>query len=992
MQKRIINLLLIDNHRDNFISIENLLSKAESFKYFLDWENNYQGGLAAIENRKYDVCFLNYRLGERDGIELLKIAIERNCQTPIILVTSQGEREIELQAMKIGAVDYLNKSEIQKHTLERVIRYAIERHQNLIALKKTEAKLQETQKIAQLGYWEFNITTQEITWSDEVFRIFGFSSTQNTPTYPEMLQMFTPESRELLEQNMASIPRKTEKCKCEYKIIRSDGRLGYIYTRSTVIVDSKSETLSIFSTILDITERKQAELEMNKVKQQEHLSSLVIDRIHQSLNLEEILETAVESVREFLQCDRVLIFRLLPDGNGIIEKESLAKNCSSLLGVKISDPCFPNSDILERYKQGYFSMINNIERSGMKKCHVNMLKQFQVKANLVLPILIRKETEDTTDNSKINIWGLLIAHHCRENRQWEISETELLRRLATQTAIAIQQGQLYQGLENLNQKLTDNNLKLQAEITERKKAEAEIRFLLETTKSINNADKFDSALAIILQSCCQLIDWDFGEVWIPNQNTNFLEHSHFWYAEKNDIFNCESQSLKLTSSLNNGLAGRIFLSRKPEWVEDFSTESKIADELGLKATFGVPIIVDNQVLVVLIFSKKKVLSRQLHVIELIQAVSTQLGSLLQRKQAEEALYIAEQRYHSIVENAVDGIFQTTPSGHFLSANMALAKISGYSSPEELIKSIKDISRQVYVDPNKRQEFISAMAANNSVYNFEYMIYRQDGQIIWISENARVVHDCQEKLLYYEGTVTNITERKVAQEALKFQKQQMQQLLLNILPAKIAQRLQTGARAIADNYNDVSVLFADLVGFTEFCSKVSPIQVVDFLNLIFSEFDQLAQKYDLEKIKTIGDAYMVVGGLIIKSKHHLEAIANMALDMQTSLDRICAQKETALTLRIGIHVGPVIAGVIGRTKFIYDLWGDTVNIASRMESTGIAGKIQVTNVVYQRLQQKFVFEERGEVSIKGKGNMTVYLLKRHSSTVRKKGGSLGRALT
>ncbi|NET45123.1 adenylate/guanylate cyclase domain-containing protein [Okeania sp. SIO2B3] len=976
MQKYTINVLLIEDDEDDFIIIDDILSEVESPTISLNWENTYEGGLAAIETGKYDVCLLDYRLGEKDGIELLKTAIDLNCQTPIILVTGQGDRELDLLAMKIGAADYLNKLEIREYTLERVIRYVIERNKNLIALKESQEKLQEAQKIPHLGNWELDLKTQKITWSDEVFRIFGLSSTQKQPTYPEFLEMFLPESRKLWSKNMALILEKTQKCECEYEIIRPDGTVRYLYTKTTLITNSNLESIGIFGTILDITKRQLAELEVKKIRKQEHLLSLVIDRIHQSLNLEEILETTVESVREFLQCDRVLIYRFLPNGHGVVEKESLAANCLSLLGMTIVDPCFPNSNILERYKQGYFSIISNINQSKIKSCYAELLTQFQVKANIVLPILITNETENKnhTEKSEINVWGLLIAHHCRENREWEISETDLLRRLAAQTAIAIQQAQLYQYVESLNQELTDNNLSLQQEITERKRAESEIRFLLETTQSINNADDFNSALAIILQSCCQLIDWDFSEAWTPNQDTNLLECSQGWCPQKPDLFECRDQSMKLTFSHNNGLPGRIFASQKSEWVEDFSIESKLAAIADLKTAFGVPIIVEKKVLAILIFFNKKVLSRQLHVMQLIEVVATQLGSLVQHKQVEESLRIAEQLYHEIVENAVDGIFQTTPSGRFISANMALAKMCGYSSPEELIKSIQDISRQVYFVVNRRQEFILAMKADNAVHNFESLVYCKDGNTIWISENARAVNDSQGKLLYYEGTVSNITERKIAQEALKFQKQQMQQLLLNILPAKIAQRLQTGARSIADSFDDVSVLFADLVGFTEFCSNVSAIELVDFLNLIFSEFDQLAQKYRLEKIKTIGDAYMVVGGLLIQQEDHLQAIANMALEMQACLERICVQQQTSLTLRIGIHVGPVVAGVIGQTKFIYDLWGDTVNIASRMESSGIDGEIQVTSVIYQRLKEKFVFEERGEISIKGKGNMTTYLLK------------------
>ncbi|NEP89428.1 MAG: EAL domain-containing protein [Okeania sp. SIO2C2] len=455
MQKYTINLLLIEDNKDDFIAIDDILSKVESSNISLDWKNTYEEGLAAIETGEYDVCLLDSRLGEKDGIELLKTAIELNCQTPIIFITGQDDRELDLLAMKIGAADYLNKLEIREYTLERVIRYAIERNKNLIALQESQAKLQEAQKIPHLGNWEFNLKTQKITWSDEVFRIFGLSGTQKSLTYAEFLQMFVPESRKLWEENMALILEKTQKCECEYEIIRPDGTLRYLYTKTTLITNSNLESIGIFGTILDITKRQLAELEVKKIRKQEHLLSLVIDRIHQSLNLEEILETTVESVREFLQCDRVLIYRFLPNGHGVVEKESLAPNCLSLLGMTIVDPCFRNSNILERYKQGYFSIIHNINQSGMQQCHIDMLRELQVKANIVLPILITNETKNKnhTDNSEINVWGLLIAHHCRENRQWEISETDLLRRLAAQTAITIQQAQLYQRLEKLNQEL-----------------------------------------------------------------------------------------------------------------------------------------------------------------------------------------------------------------------------------------------------------------------------------------------------------------------------------------------------------------------------------------------------------------------------------------------------------------------------------------------------------------------------------------------------------
>lgn len=214
----------------------------------------------------------------------------------------------------------------------------------------------------------------------------------------------------------------------------------------------------------------------------------------------------------------------------------------------------------------------------------------------------------------------------------------------------------------------------------------------------------------------------------------------------------------------------------------------------------------------------------------------------------------------------------------------------------------------------------------------------------------------------------------ALRALAVEQAKSERLLLNILPAPIAQQLKEEERTIADNFAEVTVMFADIVGFTELASQTRPIELVEILNVIFSEFDQLTEEHGLEKIKTIGDAYMVVGGLPVQKPNHAEAIAAMALDMQDRITEFCRETGKALSIRIGINTGPVIAGIIGTKKFIYDLWGDTVNIASRMESHGIPGSIQVTEATYNRLRKEYLFEERGPIQVKGKGKMNCYLLK------------------
>jgi adenylate cyclase len=209
--------------------------------------------------------------------------------------------------------------------------------------------------------------------------------------------------------------------------------------------------------------------------------------------------------------------------------------------------------------------------------------------------------------------------------------------------------------------------------------------------------------------------------------------------------------------------------------------------------------------------------------------------------------------------------------------------------------------------------------------------------------------------------------------LELEQAKSEQLLLNVLPAAIALRLKDKEHNIAESFGEVTVMFADIVGFTELSSRISATAVVQVLNDIFSAFDHLADRHGLEKIKTIGDAYMVVGGLPTARADHAEAIANMAIDMLHEIRLLSLDHSEPFSIRIGISTGPVVAGVIGLKKFIYDLWGDTVNIASRMESHGITGCIQVTAETYELLKDKYTFQKRGAIQIKGKGYMVTYLL-------------------
>jgi adenylate cyclase len=212
-----------------------------------------------------------------------------------------------------------------------------------------------------------------------------------------------------------------------------------------------------------------------------------------------------------------------------------------------------------------------------------------------------------------------------------------------------------------------------------------------------------------------------------------------------------------------------------------------------------------------------------------------------------------------------------------------------------------------------------------------------------------------------------------QSLLRAIRQQSEALLLNILPAPIAERLKASSDVIADSFEAVSVLFADIVGFTALSARSAPEDLVRMLDGIFTEFDRLADERGLEKIKTIGDAYMVAAGLPDACADHAARTAHMALDMIDALARFNEKTGTDLRVRVGIHSGPVVAGVIGRRKFIYDLWGDTVNTASRMESHGVPSRVQITDATRDALPDTFIVEERGVIDVKGKGPLRTWFL-------------------
>jgi guanylate cyclase len=226
------------------------------------------------------------------------------------------------------------------------------------------------------------------------------------------------------------------------------------------------------------------------------------------------------------------------------------------------------------------------------------------------------------------------------------------------------------------------------------------------------------------------------------------------------------------------------------------------------------------------------------------------------------------------------------------------------------------------------------------------------------------------------------QRNEALAALRMEQEKAELLLMNILPRSIAERLKAASRTIADHFDSASVLFADVVDFTPFAERLAPVEVVGILDQLFSHFDTLVERHGLEKIKTIGDAYMAASGVPDPSSDHARRAALLALDMREAVATSAVGDGSSLALRIGINSGPVIAGVIGTKRFLYDLWGDAVNTASRMEEHGTPGEIQITRATYELLKDDFVCRSRGPIEVKGKGQMeTWYLVAQRSDDGR-----------
>ncbi|MDY7012688.1 MAG: adenylate/guanylate cyclase domain-containing protein, partial [Cyanobacteriota bacterium] len=597
------------------------------------------------------------------------------------------------------------------------------------------------------------------------------------------------------------------------------------------------------------------------------------------------------------------------------------------------------------------------------------------------------------------VLGILCMNHDRALEREDLA-LEIVRVFAARAAVELQrqraESALQRAYEELEVRVKERTAELAAANAELQRREAVLReqqnglLALATDRNLY-AGNLGAALERITEVACNTLEVERCGVWLHNKDKSAL-YCVDWY----DTATCtHGQGKKVSISDDRGYR-QVLTTGSAIATCDMNGASQAAEvnatcvePFSMAAVLSVPIYLQGD-RVGLLSVEQGETQRTWEIEE--QNFVSHLGYMTalameasERKQAEAALKKSERQLRLIIDALPVCISYVDAQHCYQLANKAYETWFGRPQTDFRGKPMCDIiGEEAY--QVVRPQVVRALQGETVRYEAE-VPYRDGGTryieaalVPDIDEEAGVrgfyamIADISDRKKAEESLKQEVDERRKTEFALRLAQNQSDRLLRNILPEKIARQLKHGKRTLAEHFNEVTVLFADLVGFTPLAAQLEPIALVDRLNQIFSTFDKLAEQYGLEKIKTIGDAYMVVGGVPTAKKNHAEAIADMALEMQRAIAQFSQTTRQPLQIRIGINTGPVVAGVIGIQKFSYDLWGNTVNIASRMEASAEPGTIQVTPETYERLKDKYWFDKRGTIEVKGKGAMTTYWLR------------------
>ncbi|MBO3459030.1 PAS domain S-box protein [Aetokthonos hydrillicola Thurmond2011] len=472
MTKKQYTIVLVDDSPEDRETYRRYLCQNKQYKYTILEAEFGEEGLELCKLSNPDAVFLDYLLPDFNGLEFLaELREQMNENYPaVIMMTGQGDEMIAVQAIRSGAQDYLVKGRLTADSIRLALESAIEKAQLRARLEQSEERLKLALEAAKMGTWEWKIPSNTIVWSNLVSSIFGRSPDLYLSTYEAFVDAVHPEDCNYITQSIARALEEGTEYEVEFRTIWADGSVHWVGGKGKVYYDKTGQPLRMLGTVMDITKSKQAEIARQQQIQREKLVLQIAQRIRKSLDLEEILNITVHEVRQFLQSDRVLIFRFNPNWEGTVVVESTKPNVSSILSTNIYDPCFTQTWI-EPYRNGRILAIEDIHTANLTQCHVDLLSRFEVKANLVVPILQGE-----------HLWGLLLAHQCSAPRQWQQWEKDLLSSLTTQMGIAIQQSTLFE--------------QAQIELVQRKEAESTLRYT------------FGKLNFLIENSPLAVIEWD----------------------------------------------------------------------------------------------------------------------------------------------------------------------------------------------------------------------------------------------------------------------------------------------------------------------------------------------------------------------------------------------------------------------------------------------------------------------------------------------------
>lgn len=482
---RSLKILIIDDNPIDRETYCRYLLQDPNCDYSVMEAESGEEGLALCRQQMPDAILLDFLLPDLDGLEFLtELQAQLNGSTPaIVMLTGQGDESVAVRAMKLGVQDYLVKGRTSGTELLSTLNSAIANVFLRQELQRREAQLQESQLFIQqitdttpgIVYVYDLVERRNVYINNQVFNILGYTAEQIQARGSVVLeQLMHPEDLARLPehfQRLASV--QNGEMVFEYRMRNANGKWHWFCTQDKVFKRTSDGSIhQVLGVALDITRRKQALEALEQQRQREQLVTKMLERIRESIHLEDILVTTVEEVRQFLKTDRALVFRLEPDGSGTVVAESVGSEWMPILSSNVYDPCFTH-EYVKSYRQCRFSAIADIYTAGIDPCHLQLLAQFQVRANLIVPILHREQ-----------LWGLLIAHNCAAPRSWQPLEISLLQQLATQVGVALQQATLFE--------------QLQRELIERRQTEVALR----------QSDEFSRSVFESCPDCAKVLDLD----------------------------------------------------------------------------------------------------------------------------------------------------------------------------------------------------------------------------------------------------------------------------------------------------------------------------------------------------------------------------------------------------------------------------------------------------------------------------------------------------